>query len=307
MPAGSLFTLLDDIATILDDVSVLTKNAAAKTVGILGDDLALNAQQVTGVASRRELPVVWAVAKGSLNNKLIMIPLALLISTFATWAVTPLLMLGGIYLCFEGVEKLVHPFLNRSFNETEHVKTDLDRTPGKLESEEDKIKGAIRTDFVLSAEIITITLGTVAGKDFSQQLIVLSIIGFIMTAGVYGVVAAIVKLDDLGLYLIQRTSAFAKMFGRVILWFAPFFMKFLSIAGTVAMFLVGGGIITHGLPWLYHPIEHLADTLKSDSSFFAIFASITPLILNGICGLTGGALALLAVIILKKTRQLFSY
>lgn len=300
MAAGSLFTLLDDIATILDDVSILTKKAAAKTAGVLGDDLALNAQQVSGVVARRELPVVWAVAKGSFINKLILVPLALLIGTFVPKAITPLLMIGGLYLCFEGVEKLHHAWVHRGKKSEEEAEQNLAELAAtapaeNVESEADKIKGAVRTDFVLSAEIIAITLGTVEGQDFMRQLSVLSAIAVIMTVGVYGLVAGIVKLDDAGLYLTQRTGAFLRKTGSAILWAAPFLMKLLSILGTAAMFLVGGQIVVHGIAWLHHFIEHLAHSAG------AIGALVGPL-LNGVCGLIAGTLVLLLVAGVKKLR-----
>ena len=282
MPAGSLLTLLDDIATILDDVAVLTKRATAQTAGVLGDDLALNAQQVSGVLANRELSVVWAVAKGSFVNKLILVPLALVISTFAPWAVIPLLMMGGLYLCYEGCEKLAHHFLHHDEESAPIAATEAER-----------IKGAVRTDFVLSAEIIAITLGTVAGKDFQTQLLVLSAIAVIMTIGVYGLVAGIVKLDDAGLYLSQRGHILEKRLGLAILWAAPFLMKTLSIAGTAAMFLVGGGIITHGIPWLHHRIEHVAEGL-------GFIAPIVPTLLDGLCGLAAGMLVLVIISGIKK-------
>lgn len=290
MAAGSLLTLLDDIATILDDVSILSKKAAAKTAGVLGDDLALNAQQVSGVVSRRELPVVWAVAKGSFLNKLILVPLALLISSFAPWAVTPLLMLGGLYLCFEGCEKLAHHFFHRKTKtpeEAAHEIKDLASHSTAPESEAERVKGAVRTDFVLSAEIIAITLGIVAGEDFMRQLVVLSVIAVVMTVGVYGLVAGIVKLDDVGLYLSKRAGAVPRTLGRAILWAAPFLMKTLSIAGTAAMFLVGGGIITHGITLLHHAIEHAAQVVGAPLAF------VIPALLNGVCGLIAGTIALL--------------
>ncbi len=307
MAAGSLLTLLDDIASILDDVAILTKKAAAKTAGVLGDDLALNAQQVSGVIANRELPVVWAVAKGSALNKLILVPLALVISAFAPWAITPLLMIGGLYLCFEGVEKLHHAFLHRgkkSDNEVEKKLTKLAETSPeeKVASEGEKIKGAIRTDFVLSAEIIAITLGTVAEADFTRQLAVLSAIAVIMTVGVYGLVAGIVKLDDLGLYLTQRAGEFARKTGRAILWAAPFLMKTLSILGTAAMFLVGGGILTHGIPWAHHHLERMAETLRAIGGVGSFFSIIAPSLVNGICGLIAGATVLLLVLGIKKLR-----
>ncbi|AKS43289.1 DUF808 domain-containing protein [Wenzhouxiangella marina] len=260
--ASSLFLLLDDIATVLDDVATMTKVAAKKTAGVLGDDLALNAEQVTGVKAARELPVVWSVAKGSAVNKLILVPAALLISTVAPWAVTPLLMLGGAFLCFEGVEKLAHKFLHRE--EVEEAKAKIKEALADPEVdfvalEKDKIKGAIRTDFILSAEIIVISLGTVADKPFLTQLGVLVAIATMMTIGVYGLVAGIVKLDDAGLALSRKASAYTRALGRGILAFAPWFMRFLSIAGTAAMFLVGGGIVSHGIPALHHINEALVE------------------------------------------------
>jgi uncharacterized protein len=300
MPAGSLLTLLDDIATILDDVSILTKKAAAKTAGVLGDDLALNAQQVSGVVSNRELPVVWAVAKGSIINKLILVPLALVIATFAPWGIVPLLMIGGLYLCFEGVEKLHHSFLHRGKKSTEQAGKEIAElaatTPAQqVESEADKIKGAVRTDFVLSAEIIAITLGTVAEQDFTRQVSVLSAIAIVMTVGVYGLVAGIVKLDDAGLYLTQCRGALQRASGRAILWVAPILMKALSILGTAAMFLVGGGILTHGIPPLHHVIEHAAASS-------GLLKPIIPLLIDGVCGLVAGVLALLLFNGIQKLR-----
>jgi uncharacterized protein len=298
MPAGSLLTLLDDIATILDDVSILTKKAAAKTAGVLGDDLALNAQQVSGVVSKRELPVVWAVAKGSFINKLILVPLALLIGTFAPWAIIPLLMIGGLYLCFEGCEKLAHHFLHRHSKSEEEAGKDLAELAAtapeaKVETEAEKIKGAIRTDFVLSAEIIAITLGTVAEADFTRKFAVLTAIAIVMTVGVYGLVAGIVKLDDAGLYLTQRASKFSQSVGRAILWAAPFLMKTLSILGTAAMFLVGGGIVTHGIPFLHHAIEHAGEAAKHAGGVAAMAAPLVPPLLNGLAGLIAGTIVLL--------------
>lgn len=307
MAAGSLLTLLDDIASILDDVSILTKKAAAKTAGVLGDDLALNAQQVSGVVSKRELPVVWAVAKGSALNKLILVPLALLISTFAPWAITPLLMIGGLYLCFEGVEKLHHALQHRgkkSAEEADRKIAQLAATPPaeKVESEADKIKGAVRTDFVLSAEIIAITLGTVEGKDFARQALVLCSIAIVMTIGVYGLVAGIVKLDDGGLYLTRCKGALQQKLGRAILWMAPFLMKTLSVLGTAAMFLVGGGIVVHGIPWLHHTVEHLGASAKGVAGVGPVLGALTPSLLGGLIGVVAGILVLLVVNGIKKMR-----
>jgi predicted DNA repair protein MutK len=257
MAASSLLALIDDIATLLDDVALLTKVAAKKTAGVLGDDLALNAQQVTGVDADRELPVVWAVAKGSLLNKAILVPAALAISALAPWAVTPLLMVGGAYLCFEGVEKLAHRYLHSAAEDEAHHQVLqaalLDPAVDLVALEKDKIQGAVRTDFILSAEIIAITLGTTAGAPLATQFTVLAGVAVLMTLFVYGLVAGIVKLDDLGLALSRRSGALRSL-GLGILRAAPWLMKGLSVAGTAAMFLVGGGILVHGVPALHHQV-----------------------------------------------------
>jgi hypothetical protein len=303
--ASSLFALIDDIATVLDDVALLTKVAAKKTAGVLGDDLALNAQQVSGVKVDRELPVVWAVAKGSFLNKAILVPVALTISAFAPWAVTPLLMVGGAFLCYEGFEKLAHKFLHSRAEDQAHEKELLealtDPSVDLVAVEKDKIKGAIRTDFILSAEIIAITLGTVQASPFITQVTVLSGIAILMTVGVYGLVAGIVKLDDAGLYLSQKTgdSAAARLrrsLGRGIVLTAPWLMKALSVAGTAAMFLVGGGILTHGVPALHHAIEALATRAGS------VLGSVTPLLADALVGMVAGALVLGAVTLVQRMR-----
>jgi predicted DNA repair protein MutK len=260
MAVSNLLALIDDIAGILDDVSVMAKLAAKKTTGVLGDDLALNAQQVTGVHADRELPVVWAVAKGSMRNKLILVPAALIISAFASWLVTPLLMVGGAYLCFEGFEKLAHRFWPHGGDEEHERLAQALANPAidMVAMEKDKIKGAVRTDFILSAEIIAITLGTVAGAALATQVLVLSGIAVVMTIGVYGLVAGIVKLDDAGLYLSQRPGGgFRRALGKAILASAPWMMKMLSIVGTAAMFMVGGGILVHGIPALGELMHHV--------------------------------------------------
>lgn len=297
MAAGSLLALLDDIATILDDVSILTKKATAKTAGVLGDDLALNAQQVSGVVAKRELPVVWAVAKGSAVNKLILVPVALVLSAVAPWAVLPLLMIGGLYLCYEGVEKLVHQFAHRGKKSEAEAAEQISQlaavSPEEMKSSEaDKIKGAIRTDFVLSAEIIAITLGTVADQDFMRRVLVLTAIAVIMTVGVYGLVAGIVKLDDAGLHLSQRRGQGARRLGRFILWGAPYLMKTLSVLGTAAMFLVGGGIVAHGIPAVHHAVEHAADWVRSSAGLGGVGAGLSAALLNGLVGLVAGAVVL---------------
>lgn len=301
--ASSLLALIDDIATILDDVAVLTKVAAKKTAGVLGDDLALNAQQVAGVSVERELPVVWAVAKGSAINKAILVPVALLISAFAPWAVTPLLMVGGAFLCFEGVEKLAHKFLHsKAEDEAHHAELTqalVDPAVDLVAVERDKVKGAIRTDFVLSAEIIAITLGTVAGQPFATQVAVLVGIAVAMTIGVYGLVAGIVKLDDLGLYMSRRAGQAVQAVGRGILKAAPYLMKTLSVAGTAAMFLVGGGILTHGVPVLHHGIEGL-EHAATGWPLGGVAAWFAAPVVNAVVGIIAGALVLLAVTAGKK-------
>jgi uncharacterized protein len=296
--ATSLLALIDDIATVLDDVALLTKVAAKKTAGVLGDDLALNAEQVAGVRADRELPVVWAVCKGSLRNKLILVPAALVISIVLPWAITPLLMVGGAFLCFEGFEKIAHKFLHPAGDSEAHeeaLRNALaDPHVDLLTLEKDKVQGAIRTDFILSAEIIVITLGTVQGQSWTTQLTVLSGVAVLMTLGVYGVVAGIVKIDDAGLYLSRQLgdSTFARgrrALGRGLVNAAPMLMKFLSIAGTAAMFLVGGGILVHGVPLLHHVLQ--------DSPFSWLA--------NAAVGVVAGAVVLAGVSVVQKLRQRF--
>ena len=298
--ATSLLALLDDITTVLDDVAILSKVAAKKTAGVLGDDLALNAQQVAGVAADRELPVVWAVAKGSLINKAILVPAALLISAFAPWLVTPLLMVGGAFLCYEGFEKLAHKLLHsRDEVEAEHTKLVealADPTVDLVQFERDKIKGAIRTDFILSAEIIIIALGTVATSALTTQVAVLVTIALAMTVGVYGFVAGIVKIDDAGLALSRSGTAALRNFGRGLLAFAPWLMKALSVLGTAAMFLVGGGILVHGLPWLHHLVAGFTEGMG------AIGEALVATGFDATVGIVAGALVLGAVSLLQRLR-----
>ena len=301
MAFANLLTLIDDIASLLDDVAVLTKTAGAKTAGVLGDDLALNAQQVSGVRVDRELPVVWAVFKGSLLNKSILVPLALAISAFAPWLVTPLLTVGGLFLCFEGAEKLLHAMLHGKLEhhgQADHTEAPLD--------EKTRIKGAIRTDFILSAEIIAITLGTVQGEPLATQVTVMALIAVAMTVGVYGVVAAIVKLDDLGLYLSQLQGGGLKAplraIGRGILRAAPWLMKGLSVAGTMAMFLVGGGIVVHGFPWLHHQIEHLVAPLQALTLVPAWLTGLATPVAQGVAGLLAGTVLALVFMGVQKLR-----
>ncbi len=303
MAGSSLLLLIDDIASVLDDVATLTKVATKKTAGVLGDDLALNAQQVAGVKADRELPVVWAVAKGSFRNKAILVPAALAISAFAPWAIVPLLMLGGAFLCFEGFEKLAHRFLHGAEEDRAHqaevVKALADPNADLLALERDKIRGAVRTDFILSAEIIVITLGVVGGMSLMTQVSVLTGIAVLMTIGVYGLVAAIVKLDDAGLYLSRRQDGGAvaglqRGLGRGILAAAPWMMRGLSVAGTAAMFLVGGGILTHGIPPLHHAIAALTDGMAG------VGGALLPLALDGLSGIVAGALVLAAVSVVRR-------
>lgn len=299
MAGSSFFALFDDIATILDDVSVMTKVAAKKTAGVLGDDLALNAQQVSGVPVNRELPVVWAVAKGSFINKLILVPSALVISAFAPWAVTPLLMVGGAFLCFEGVEKLAHKFLphgdTADGNHAARAEALQDASVDMVAFERDKIKGAVRTDFILSAEIIAITLGAVAGADMVRQTIVLAGVALVMTVGVYGLVAGIVKLDDLGLYLSTKRSQAVAWLGKRIVAAAPYLMKTLSVVGTAAMFMVGGGILTHGMAPLGAAIEHVAAATGS-----GLVPLLVSTLLSALFGIVAGAVVLGGVSLAKR-------
>lgn len=297
MAGTSLLALIDDIATILDDVSVMTKVAAKKTAGVLGDDLALNAQQVAGVQADREIPVVLAVAKGSAINKLILVPSALLISFFLPWLITPLLMLGGLFLCFEGAEKLVHKYLHadEADDHAARVEALANANVDMVAFEKEKIKGAVRTDFILSAEIIVIALGSAAGATLMNQTLVLVIISVAMTVGVYGLVAGIVKIDDLGLHLLKKTSNAAKTTGRLLLAAAPKLMKFLSVAGTIAMFLVGGGILVHGVPALHHGVEDL-------SHLTGMFSSLTGALLNGLVGLLAGGVVVAILMLFQKLR-----
>ncbi len=297
MAGASLLALLDDIATVLDDVAVMTKVAAKKTAGVLGDDLALNAQQVQGIRAERELPVVWAVAKGSAFNKLILVPAALLISAFVPWLIVPLLMIGGAYLCFEGFEKLAHKFLHSKEEESEHHKELIEAVANPevdmVAFEKEKIKGAVRTDFILSAEIIVIALGTVAAASFAKQAAVVVSIAVIMTIGVYGFVALIVKLDDMGAHLCKKQSAAAQFFGNILLAAAPKLMKFLSVLGTAAMFMVGGGIVTHSITPIHHAIEHAAQATEP-------VGWLTSSVLNGVAGVVIGALVLSVVAVATK-------
>lgn len=306
MPSSSFFALLDDIATLLDDVAVMTKVAAKKTAGVLGDDLALNAQGVTGVDADRELPVIWAVAKGSLLNKVILVPAALLISAVSPKAVLVLLMLGGLYLCFEGFEKVAHRLLHPAAEEEAHhqelVRAVNDAAVDLVAFERDKIKAAVRTDFILSAEIIVIALGTVATAPLLTRLTALVLISLAMTVGVYGLVGAIVKLDDLGLYLNRRGGLRATL-GGWILWAAPALMKALSVLGTIAMFLVGGSILGHGIPPLHHAVEAVSTWLAALPTVGRLLAPLAQLLLDALLGLLAGGLALLVVTIAQKLRQ----
>ncbi len=294
--ASSLLALIDDIATILDDVALLTKVAAKKTAGVLGDDLALNAQQVSGVSADRELPVVFAVARGSAVNKAILVPAALAISAIAPWAVIPLLMVGGAYLCYEGFEKLAHRFLHSKAEDQAHhdelVKALSDPAVDLVAVERDKIKGAVRTDFILSAEIIVIALGTVATAPFSQKVVVLVGIAVLMTIGVYGLVGGIVKLDDAGFWLSRRSGRTSRALGRSLLLFAPWLMRALSVAGTAAMFMVGGSILVHGIPALHHAVESMPGPVT--------------MILNALAGVIAGAVALAAVWCAQRVWQTIS-
>lgn len=310
MAGASLFALIDDIATILDDVAILSKVAVQKTAGVLGDDLALNAHQLTGVDPKRELPVVLSVAKGSLVNKAILVPLALVLSVVLPWAVRPLLMIGGAYLCFEGCEKLLHKFFHSHDEDAAEHKELLAATADPkidlVAFEKTKIDGAIRTDFVLSAEIIVIALGTVADHPFMQRLAVLVGVAIVMTVGVYGLVACIIKIDDLGLALCLRAGPSAarrsqRKVGQTLLLLAPWLLKFLSVAGTAAMFIVGGQILVHGIPIVHHFFDSIQENLNSIPSVGWIASMLASLTLEGLFGVLAGAVVLVAVIVAKKT------
>jgi predicted DNA repair protein MutK len=300
MPS-SLLALLDDIASVLDDVSAMTKVAAQKTAPLLGDDLALNAEQVSGVRADRELPVVWAVAKGSLLNKAILVPAALLLSAFAPWVVTPLMVIGGLYLCYEGAEKLGHRFLHANGESAARreqlARAMRDPSIDVVALEKAKVKGAIRTDFILSAEIIVIALGTVAASPLPTRIAVVAGVALLMTVGVYGVVAGIVKLDDGGLALTRSGSEVLRALGRGILKLMPWLMKALSVAGTAAMFLVGGGILTHSIPVLHHLVESLLNGLDGGG------VSLANLLANLLAGVVAGTAVLLVVSVIKKVHR----
>ena len=311
MAGSSLLVLLDDIAAVLDDVAMMTKVAAKKTAGVLGDDLAVNAEKVTGVRADRELPVVWAVAKGSMRNKCILVPAALIISLVAPWLITPLLIMGGLYLCFEGFEKVAHKFLHSAAEDQAHhqdlVEHLADPSVDLVAYEKDKIKGAVRTDFILSAEIIVLTLGVVAEMSFTTQVLVVAGIAFIMTVGVYGLVAGIVKLDDAGLYLMQREGegAWVKCqhwFGQRLLDFAPWLMKALAVVGTIAMFMVGGGILIHGIHILDVWVKSLAQLLGDISSVGPALAALTPTLAGIVVGMLAGAMVLGVVTLWQRLR-----
>jgi uncharacterized protein len=302
MPGASLLTVIDDIASVLDDVAVLTKVATKKTAGVLGDDLALNAQQVAGVHADRELPVVWAVAKGSVVNKAILVPAALAISAVAPWLITPLLLVGGAFLCFEGFEKVLHKLLHQPERQAEHARHVTALTDAKVDLvafERDKIKGAVRTDFVLSAEIVVIALGTVATAPFLTRVSVLVVLSALMTVGVYGLVAGIVKLDDAGENLLRRgeqgRSRLYTTLGGGIVRAAPWLMKALSVAGTLAMFLVGGGIVTHALPGLHDAVHHIAEG-------FGTLGVLLPTLVDFVAGVVTGGLAVAAWSAVKRLR-----
>jgi predicted DNA repair protein MutK len=296
--ASSLLALLDDITTLLDDVAALTKAAATKTSGIMGDDLALNAEQVSGFAAARELPVVWGVAKGSLVNKVILVPAALLLSAFAPAAIQPVLMIGGLFLCFEGVEKLAHKWLHRADAHEDQLEA-LAPEMDLVAFEKDKIKGAVRTDFVLSAEIVVIALGTLTGRSLAEQAAVLAIIGVAATVFVYGLVAGIVKLDDLGLKLVKSGTKANVSTGRLILLAAPKMMRTLAIVGTAAMFTVGGGIVVHGIHPVAEFFEHLKERVHEVSG---VLSTITGIVLDGAFGVVAGAAC---VVVFELGKKLF--
>jgi predicted DNA repair protein MutK len=313
MPGASLIALLDDIASVLDDVAVLTKVATKKTAGVLGDDLALNAQQVAGIRADRELPVVWAVAKGSLVNKAILVPSALAISAVAPWLVTPLLMVGGGYLCFEGCEKLEHKLMHSKdelqAEKAKHLSAVANPEVDLVALEKEKVKGAVRTDFILSAEIVAIALGTVATAAFMTRVWVLAGLAVLMTAGVYGLVAGIVKLDDVGAWLRRRAGAGAgaaaaiqRALGTGIVRAAPWLMKALSVAGTIAMFLVGGGILSHGTPGMHGLVHHWSESVARVPGMGGPLSAFLPTLVDLLTGVVAGSVILAVVMLVKRLR-----
>ena len=331
MAGAGLLMLLDDITALLDDVALMTKTAASKstailddvatqtkvavqkTAGVLGDDLALNAEQVTGVKANRELPVVWAVAKGSLMNKAILVPAALLISAFAPWLITPLLMVGGAFLCFEGVEKILELFHKKKAHDVHEAEVDADEAVHKgvapssvraarekqmdpMEYEKQKVKGAVRTDFILSAEIMAIALGTVSTKPIWEQGAVLVAVALAITVFVYGLVAGIVRMDDVGNWLMAKSSSAAQAFGRGLIAFTPWLMRGLSIVGTAAMFMVGGSLLVHGIG----PIEHWVQTAVVPMG--GIAAALGPVLVHVVVGAIIGGVVVLCVELWHKLR-----
>ena len=313
MAGSSLLALIDDIATLLDDVSAMTSVAARKTAvaakktaGVLGDDLALNAEQVSGVRAERELPVVWAVFKGSALNKLVLVPCALLLSAFLPWTITPLLMLGGAFLCYEGFEKVAHKLLHSEAEvEAEHVQrldAVMDPDVDMVEFERQRIKGAIRTDAILSAEIIVIALGTVRDSTIGTQIVVLTAIAVLVTVGVYGLVAGIVKLDDAGIHLLEQPGRAKQAIGRLILRLAPRLMKTLSVLGTAAMFLVGGGILVHGFPPVAEALHYLEAAAHGVAGFGGLLGVLTAVVVNGFVGLIAGAILVGVHSLFKRTK-----
>ena len=303
MPASSLLALIDDIASILDDVSAMTKVATKKTAGVLGDDLALNAQQVSGVNASRELAVVWAVARGSFLNKAILVPSALVISSLAPVLIVPLLMIGGAFLCYEGIEKILHPLLH-STEEDEEARSELrdalaNPAVDLVDHEKTKIRGAIRTDFILSAEIIVISLGTISSAIFSKQVITLTLISVLFTIGVYGLVGAIVKIDDLGL-LLQKRRGLARSVGGLLISAAPLLLRVLSVLGTAAMFLVGGGIIAHGWPPIESRIDQITHYFLTIEPFGPLLAATLQTTLNGLTGVVVGLVVLGVINLVSK-------
>lgn len=289
MPASGLLALLDDIATIADDVAVLSASAAKKTTGIVTDDMAVTAEQAMGIRRERELPVVWAVAKGSFRNKaLILAPAALALNAVAPWAIMPILMLGGGFLCFEGVEKVLH-----WGHVAEDVGDDLSTTDPDA-YEKGRIEGAIRTDLILSAEIIAISLGEVKSAAFLSQVVALYIISIVMTVGVYGMVAGLVKLDDLGELLVRRGGA-GRRPGELILAGAPLLMRGISVVGTFAMLMVGGHILREGVPPVHHFFEHLLE----HAPLAGLLGALVDVGVGGVMGLVLVGVAL----VVKRARR----
>lgn len=287
--ASGFFALLDDIASLMDDVAVLSKVSAKKTAGILGDDLAVNAEKATGFMASRELPVLWAIAKGSLLNKVIILPIAFLLSAFAPWGVTLALILGGVYLAFEGVEKIIHYVFHHKEKEPVEIPVEKPKLSAaeKVDAEKKKIKAAIVTDFILSVEIVIIALGSVVGQPLMTQILVVSVVALIATIGVYGIVALIVRMDDFGFKLISlndNKKSVTHVMGGILVKTLPWVIKILAVVGTIALLLVSGGIFVHHIDYFHHFLEDFPFVVR-EFILGLLIGGLAFLIFKGVVGI----------------------